>query len=249
MERRLPDFLVPGAQKGGTTTLQTLLAAHPQVFLPVCKEVHYFSLHHDRGEAWYAEHFSAAKPSQNCGEITPYYLFHPEAPGRIQALLPNVRLVLLLRDPVERAVSQYFHSVRLGLEPLTMEQALAAEPERLAGAEAVLGSPGGRHRSHQEHSYLGRSRYEQQLERYLSLFRREQLLILRSEDLFADPGRIWERLLRFLELDPHPLPGGGIRANAGRGESSAVPSSVRRWLRQHLEPTYQAMASHYGIVW
>ncbi|MBC1262451.1 sulfotransferase domain-containing protein [Synechococcus sp. BSF8S] len=249
MEGRLPDFLVPGAQKGGTTTLQALLSAHQQVFLPAGKEVHYFSLHYERGAHWYGEQFADAVPSQCCGEITPYYLFHPEAPRRIQELLPGVRLVLLLRDPVERAVSQYFHSVRLGLEPLSLEQALLAEPERLAGAEAVLDTPGGRHRSHQEHSYLGRSRYEQQLERYLRLFRREQLLILRSEDLFVEPGRIWQRLLAFLDLEFQPLPSGGIRANAGRGEASGVPLTVRRLLRHHLEPTYQAMASHYGIVW
>lgn len=249
MEGRLPDFLVPGAQKGGTTTLQTLLASHPQVFLPPGKEVHYFSLHYDRGEAWYREQFAKAAPSQCCGDITPYYLFHPEAPRRIQALLPKVRLVLLLRDPVERAVSQYFHSLRLGLEPLSLEQALLSETERLAGAEATLDTPGGRHRSHQEHSYLGRSRYEQQLERYLRLFQREQLLILRSEDLFAEPVRIWQQLLAFLDLDPQPLPSGGIRANAGAGEASGVPLTVRRMLRHRLEPTYGAMASHFGIVW
>lgn len=74
-------------------------------------------------------------------------------------------------------------------------------------------------------------------------------MILRSEDLFVEPGRIWQRLLAFLDLEFQPLPSGGIRANAGRGEASGVPLTVRRLLRHHLEPTYQAMASHYGIVW
>lgn len=141
--RKAPGFSRSRGPEGGTTTLQALLSAHQQVFLPAGKEVHYFSLHYERGAHWYGEQFADAVPSQCCGEITPYYLFHPEAPRRIQELLPGVRLVLLLRDPVERAVSQYFHSVRLGLEPLSLEQALLAEPERLAGAEAVLDTPGG----------------------------------------------------------------------------------------------------------
>jgi hypothetical protein len=111
---RWPDFLVLGTQKGGTTTLHHLLRQHPDVFLPSVKEVHFFSLHYGKGAAWYGEHFRGAQPQQRCGEITPYYLFHPEAPGRIHQLLPKARLIILLRDPVERLLSQYFHSRRLG---------------------------------------------------------------------------------------------------------------------------------------
>ncbi|MCT0224977.1 sulfotransferase [Synechococcus sp. CS-1328] len=251
----LPDFLGLGVQKGGTTTLQRLLERHPQVFLPAGKEVHFFSLHYGEGEAWYRHHYAAAAPHQRCGDITPYYLFHPAAPGRIQALLPQARLIVLLRDPVERALSQYFHSRRLGLEPLDLDAALAAEPQRLAGAEALLaagdGVVVGRHRSHQEHSYLSRSRYEQQLDRYEALFPPGQLLLLRSEDLFAAPERIWPLLLEFLALDPCPLPAeaASLRANAGRGEAGHVPEALRRRLRQELEPTYRAMAARYGISW
>ena len=138
MPQGLPDFLGIGVQKGGTTTLQRLLEQHPQVYLPPCKELHYFSLHYGQGEAWYQQQFEAAAPDQRCGEITPYYLFHPQVPARIHALLPEAKLIVLLRDPVERALSQVAHSMRLGLEPLELEEALAAESERLRGAEAVL---------------------------------------------------------------------------------------------------------------
>ena len=113
---RLPDFLGIGVQKGGTTYLHALLQQHPQVFLATPKEQHFFSLHWDRGVSVYASRFAAAEPRQRCGEVTPYYLFHPLAPQRIQALLPAVRLIVLLRDPVERLLSQYFHSRRLGLD-------------------------------------------------------------------------------------------------------------------------------------
>ena len=246
--QQFPSFLGLGTQKGGTTTLQQLLEQHPQVFLPPAKELHFFSLHYSQGAAWYARQFSAAGPGQCIGEITPYYLFHPQAAARIADLLPQARLLVLLRDPVERTLSQVFHSQRLGFEPLDVEEALAAETQRLEGAEVVLQAADGRHRSHQEHSYLARSRYEQQLAVYERHFRRDQLLILRSEDLFADPEPLWQRVLQFLGLASVPLPQ-LPRANAGAGEAQAVAPAVRKRLRQQLEPTYQQLQERYGIAW
>ena len=236
---RLPDFLGIGVQKGGTTTLHRLLAAHPHVVLAPIKEVQFFSLEFGRGMPWYAHQFAAVAPDQCCGEITPYYVFHPEAPRRIQAVLPQVKLIVLLRDPVERTLSQYFHSRRLGLEPLELEAALAAEPQRLAGAGAVLARPEGRHRSHQEHSYLSRSRYEQQLPHWQALFPPQQLLVLRSEELFSQPETLWTRVQQFLGLELQALPTQAFgKANAGAGEAAAVPQVLRDRLRQALAPTY-----------
>lgn len=245
---RLPDFLGLGTQKGGTTTLHQLLRRHPGIFLPPSKELHYFTVHYAEGVSWYASHYAEAPLHCRCGDITPYYLFHPQAPGRIRDLLPNVKLIVLLRDPVERTLSQYFHAVRLGVEPLPLEQALVAEPRRLAGAEQSLAEAGVRHLSHQEHSYLARSRYEQQLARYERLFAPEQLLVLRSEDLFSQPDRIWRRLLVFLELEPVALPD-APPANAGAGEAASVSPQLRGWLREQLDPTYLAMEKIYGIGW
>ena len=249
MGGRLPDFLGLGVQKGGTTTLQRLLELHPGAFLPVAKELHYFSLHFAAGEAWYRAQFAAARPEQRCGEITPYYVFHPQAPDRVQALLPRARLIVLLRDPVERALSQYFHSRRLGLEDLPLEAALAAESERLKGAQELLRAPEGRHRSHQEHSYLSRSRYEEQLPRWQVLFPTEQLLVLRSEDLFEQPQGVWDRVLGFLKLNPVPLPELARPANAGRGEAAHVPPAVRLQLREQLQNTYHWAAEQHGLEW
>ena len=249
MTARLPDFLGIGVQKGGTTTLQCLLEQHPAAFLPAAKELHYFSLHYALGEDWYRQQFTGAMPDQRCGEITPYYLFHPAVPARIQALLPQALLIVLLRDPVERALSQYFHSVRLGLEPLSLEEALAAEEQRLAVADAMLQATDGRHRSHQEHSYMARSRYEQQLPVWETRFGAQQLLVLRSEDLFARAELVWTKLLQFLELEPWPLPALAQPANAGRGESAVVPLALRDELRDQLQPTYSWIARRYGITW
>ena len=159
-------------------------------------ELHFFSLHQHRGLEWYSHHFEAASSYQLCGEVTPYYLFGPLAAERLAAALPKVKLIMLLRDPVERALSQYFHSKRLGLETLDLQAALAAEQERLADAEEAL-KRGEVHTSHQQHSYISRSRYEKQLLRFDKLFPSDQLLVLPSEDLFKQPQAIWERVMNF----------------------------------------------------
>ena len=236
----LPHFLVLGTQKGGTTSLQKLLAQHPGVYLPPCKEVHYFSLHAEQPPRWYAEHYSEAQQGQQRGDITPFYLFHPQAAGRIKTLLPRVRMIVLLRDPVERALSQVFHARRHGFETLEVAEALAAEPERLASGSAY---------SFQKHSYVARSRYLEQLDRYEALFPREQLLILRSEDLFSTPERIWQQLLSFLELKPMDWPGALPRANAGEGLGDRIDPALRQQLRQQLSNTAAGVRSRYGITW
>ena len=236
----LPDFLVLGTQKGGTTTLQLLLNQHPGVFLPPGKEVHYFSKHWEQSPAWYASHYNGAAPGQRRGDITPFYLFHPQAPQRIQSLLPDAQLIVLLRDPVERALSQYFHSVRLGFEPLPIGEGLAAEQERLR-TDALLHL--------QEHSYVSRSRYLEQLDRYRELFPDQQLLVLKSEALFADPATTWERIESFLGLPATPCPSTLPKANSGQGEARAVPAEIRDDLRQLLKSTALGVRERYGFGW
>ena len=249
MGGRLPDFLGLGVQKGGTTSLHCLLEQHPEVFLPPVKEVHYFSLNFASGEAWYRSQFASAEPEQRCGEITPYYLFHPQVPARVREALPQAKLIVLLRDPVERALSQYFHSRRHGFEPLGLEAALESEPQRLLRAEACLKAADGRHRSHQEHSYLSRSRYEQQIPHWLKIFPAHQLLVLRSEDLFEQPATVWEQLLQFLGLKVFPVPHLRQPANSGRGEADNVSVDVRARLRSELSTTYRWAMDHYGFRW
>ena len=230
---RLPEFLGVGTQKGGTTYLYELLKRHPQIFLAEPKEQHFFSLHWQRGADWYGNQFASAAESQICGEITPYYLFHPEAPARIQSLLPNVKLIVLLRDPVERALSQYFHSRRLGLDHLDLEEAFAAEAGRLKKSVEAL-KQGLPHISHQQHSYLSRSRYEEQLQRFDQYFPPDQILLLKSEDLSVTE-LIWEKIMDFLGLNPSVT---GQACLSGQSKSNHVLSDFKRLLKE-LDSTYQ----------
>ena len=240
MTEGLPDFLVLGTQKGGTTSLQLLLNQHPNVFLAPGKEVHYFSKHWEQSQAWYASHYKDAAPGQQRGDITPFYLFHPQAPQRIHSLLPNARLIVLLRDPVERALSQYFHSARLGFESLTLEEALAAEPERLRTDSPL---------HLQEHSYVSRSRYVEQLDRYEELFSAQQLLVMKSEAMFADPATTWQQIESFLGLPTSPCPSTLAKANAGRDEAIGVSDAIRNALRQQLKATALEVRERYGFGW
>ena len=242
--RNVPDFVGIGVQKGGTTTLHHLLSAHPEVMMPCKKELQYFSNNFQLGPDWYLRHWPKSHPNGLRGEITPYYIFHPYAAPRLKELAPDVKIIVLLRDPVERTLSHYFHSRRLGLEELDLKQALAAEEGRLLHAKEYLRIPGNRHQSHQEHSYISRSRYEEQLVHWLKFFNEKQILILRSEALFKHPDQTWKSLLNFLSLTPTSFPTSAFsHLNAGRGEASQVPADVRNWIHQHLESTYSYMRS------
>ena len=240
MPARLPDFLGLGTQKGGTTSLHQWLSTHPKVFLPACKEVHYFDLQPEQPTSWYAQHFQNAQPEQVCGEITPFYLFHPDVPTRIHAVLPKVRMIVLLRDPVERTLSQVFHARKRGFESLMPEEALAAEASRLQS-----GNP----ESLQKHSYVSRSRYLEQLNRYETLFGQDQLLILQSEQLFSDPEKLWVQLLRFLQLEIIPLTKEFPQANRREGITNSVSKAVKNKLRNELAATALGVRERYGFGW
>jgi hypothetical protein len=140
--RPLPDFLLLGAQKAGTTALYEYLRRHPQITGPSWKEVSFFDRHWARGESWYRGNFPnlARTRGKLVGEASPSYVLHPLAPQRVQELVPDARLIVLVRNPVDRAFSQYNHEVALGREPLPFEEALDAEDERLRGEQGRLHS-------------------------------------------------------------------------------------------------------------
>ena len=204
--RPLPDFLVIGAQKAGTTALYAYLRWHPGITGPSWKEVSFFDRHWWRGERWYRGHFPLRAGQRLVGEASPSYLFHPLAPERARSLLPDVRLVALLRDPVARAYSQYQHEVALGREPLSFEDALAAEEDRTRGeVERLIAAPRAFSRAWWDHTYVARGRYAEQLERWLAVFDRAQLLVVRTEDLSERPAETYAEILGFLGAAPHEL--------------------------------------------
>jgi hypothetical protein len=189
-----PDYIIVGTQKGGTTSLHRYLTEHPQVSGGRGKEIHFFSWKYDRGLDWYLARFPPDGEAKVLGEASTSYLCHPEAPARVRRVLPDVKLIVLLRNPVDRAYSQYQMNVKKGYEALTFEDALAAEPQRLCDAES-RSDPHWRYAS-----YTTRGLYAEQLEWWLAEFPREQLLVLKSESFFARPDEGLQQALAFLGL-------------------------------------------------
>lgn len=208
---RLPDFIIIGAAKSGTTSLHDYLARHPQVCLSASedaavrnKEPCFFDpdVNWSRGLAWYRELFSAAGADQVCGEASTNYTRHPQVAGvpeRIAATVPNVRLLYLMRDPVERAYSHYVHRWSRELHP--------GEPFRESFGEFVARDP----------MCLDSSDYEMQIRHYWEHFPREALLLLRMDDLLSDPAALLRQVCRFIGVDPDCdlLAAGPVASNPG----------------------------------
>ena len=203
--RALPDFLIIGAQRAGSSSLFAYVCAHPRVAEPTHKEIHFFDNNWFRGLEWYRRYFPlrARMSGRITGEASPYYLFHPAVPARVAETLRDVRLIAVLRDPVERAYSAYQLARRQGHESLEFEEALAREDERLAGEEErMLADAHYLSGPHRRLSYRTRGLYADQLERWYEHVPREQLLVVRSEDLFADPAATLQTVFEFLGLEP-----------------------------------------------
>ena len=243
--RGLPDFMIVGAKRGGTTSLYNYLLEHPGV-LPLfparqhIKGAHFLASNFHRGTRWYRSHFPTAAYRRlrgrggpvAVGEASPYYLFHPLAAERAASLVPDTKVIVLLRDPVERAFSHYKERVRHGAEPLSFEAALEREPERLAGeAERIVREPGYSSFAHEHHSYVAQGRYLDMLPAWLEHFERERILIMPSEDLYANPQATVDRVTAFLGL-----PGWRLRSRTRHNYHPAA--DMRLETRQHLRALF-----------
>jgi Sulfotransferase domain len=204
-----PSFLIIGAQKAGTSSLFHYLAQHPDIHLPSEKELHFFDLHYDKGIAWYERRFPGKKlfKRQITGEASPYYLFHPLVPGRIRNHYPDIKLIVLLRNPIDRAYSHFQMERNRNAEPeLFFMRAVELENERITDEEQQITS--GRIQSGDKFrnwSYLRRGLYGQQIARWLHYFPAEQFLFIKSEDFFSDTLIHLEHIHTFLRI-PSTVP-------------------------------------------
>lgn len=236
--RTWPDYIIIGTMKGGTSSLYQYLTLHPEVLPANSKETHYFDINYHEGKNWYRTNFVKKKyklPGQLTGEASPYYIFHPLAAERVARLLPEIKLIALFRNPTERAYSHYQHSCRTKVETQSFEQALKLEPERLAGEkEKMLRDPKYHSQHYQMFSYLARGRYAEQLKVWFRYFRREQFLILKSEDMFAMPQEMMNKVFDFFSLPPHI--GSEFKKYNYHGEYSDMPETARKQLNEYFEP-------------
>ncbi|MCB0213147.1 MAG: sulfotransferase domain-containing protein [Anaerolineae bacterium] len=252
--RTLPDFIIIGAMKSGTSSLFHYLTQHPGIKASATKEIHFFDWQYNKGETWYRAFFPYEGRRRGdflTGEATPYYLFCPHTPQRIHTLIPHVKLIALLRNPTERAISHYFHSVRVGREKLPLLEALQAEEERIEEAwNAIQHSMSSNSSPLTWFTYKRRGLYIEQLQRYWRYFGREQILVESSEAFFQDPNATLSRVFDFLGVENRPHIADLSRKNKGHNRQD-VPNAVYEYLDRYFQPhnTQLAEALQQEMGW
>lgn len=258
--RARPDFLVIGTKRGGTTSLFNYLMLHPGILglFPGSrgkKSSDYFFKQRHHGEKWYSSHFHTSAYrhllerrlgyAPVAGEASPYYMWDPRIASEAFDVNPQFKAVALLRDPVERAWSHYQERVANGVEPLSFEDALAAEDARLAG-ELERMSADERYYStaHDWYAYRTRGLYLSQLQNWRSVFPEGQLLVVRSEDMYADVQRVFDQVCEFLGVPPYRLP--TTRTFGSSWRSSRMPEGARAELTRYFRPHNQELEEYLG---
>ena len=246
----LPDFLIIGVQKSGTNSLYDLLSEHPGVERAITKELNYFNLHFEKGVEWYRSQLPLPRRNEEhkpiTGEATPDYLFYPDAARRAAQVVPQARLIVLLRNPVDRAYSHYHHQVRKGRETLGFEEAMEAEEERLRGErDKMLEDEHYNSFNYRHFSYLSRGVYLDQLLRWSEFYSQEQMLVLKSEDFFERTPQTLKLVLDFLDLSDWRPEAWEVR-NKGYYEQEMAPATRRR-LEEYFEPHNRRLYEYLGM--
>lgn len=243
--RMLPSFIIIGTQKGGTTSLYQYIMKHPQILPPLEKEIRFFDYQYHKGLRWYKGHFPTllsekikgltSRETIHSGEASPNYLFDPRPPDRIKKIIPHVKLIVLLRNPVDRAYSSYQMAFRRGREKLSFAKAIEVESRRLTGElQKIKMDDRYISMNRQWYSYLARGRYIEQIEPWLQNFPREQLLILESGQFFRNPMKVVAEAQQFLGVKPFPLI--GHRVYNDGGNYPAMDPGLRKELTQYFAP-------------
>lgn len=253
--RGSPEMLLVGTQRGGTTSLFRALRQHPGFVGPSHRKgVHYYDVEYHRGRAWYLGHFPTRRSLDALaarlgyppvvGEASPYYLAHPLAARRFAADLPDVKVIAMLRDPIERAYSAHAHERARGYESREFAEAVSDEPRWVEQETAlILADDGYRSERHRHHAYLTRGHYVDQLIAIEDLIGRERMLVVDSARYFARPETEFSRVLQFLELPEH----GDIRHDRHNARPrSPLPGDLQGALEEHFEPYDRRLASWLG---
>jgi hypothetical protein len=250
--RALPDFIIIGAQKAGTTSMFRYLSQHSKL-LPSCvKEVHFFDggLNSDvdnfaKGEGWYRAHFPLKKHLNDHSktfEASPLYIFNPFTAKRIFDLVPEVKIIALLRNPTERAISHYFREKRKGRESLPILEALQEEEKRL---ESVDNNKDYKHKNFRHFTYKRRGLYKEQIERFLSYFPMQQMFVLSSEDFFREPDHTLRQVFEFVGVDTG-FKIKDLRPRAVGKNKRKVHADVYQYLNDYFLPHNQALYTLLG---
>ena len=231
---RLPNAVIIGAMRSGTSSIAHYLGKHPMIFMAPQKEVHFFDRNFSKGLLWYEEQFAMAGSERVICEATQTYMYEQLALRRLAEFLPEARLIAILRNPVDRAYSHYWLNRAQGKEILGFSEAIEAEPARLASGDS---------QDRMTYSYVDRGKYLIQLESVCSYFPRDALKVVLFDDLLDDPEGTYRVLCDFLEVDSHLLP-----SEVGRVVNSfRMFRSLRTWqLAKRLPPRMRRAVGRFN---
>jgi Sulfotransferase domain len=250
----LPNFVIIGAQKCGTTSLYNYLVGHPAIYEATTKEVGYFDQFYDKGLGWYRSHFPTPirkfyeklrnKTHIISGEASTGYILYPHALRKLAKTIPDVKLILMLRNPVDRAYSHYNHSVRCGKETLPFEEAIEKEEERVGAALRKIQMDEDYYNEQIDYfAYLRAGIYIDQIKVLMDLFPAERVLILKSEDFYANSQAVFNQTLKFLDVPSMDL----IDAKKyNSGVYSKMNNEVRNKLEDFFRPYNQSLYEYLG---
>lgn len=243
---REPSFLIIGAQKCGTTSLYYNLLQHPCISPAGKKEIHFFDENYEKGLDWYRSFFPPVGLFEGVitGEASPRYFYLPHVPGRVRDTFQGIKLILILRNPVDRAYSQYQHNFRNhGLtEPFETALVTAGQLDKERTGFPI--SDPAFSKKYRQFSFLARGIYIRQLEHWLCYFPIEQFLVLKSEDFFSSPGRIMNNLFAFLGLEPYTI---NEFARKNRYDYPPMNPATRAKLTEYFEPYNRRLYDFLGV--
>lgn len=244
-QRGFPSALLVGPRRTGTTSLYKTLRLHPNIQGASRKEIKFFNCNYQRGMDWYQAFFPRRTTLQAeqaiAIEASPYYSFHPLAAERIRAYFPEMKIIFSLRNPVDRAYSHYQMNYDLKVDELpSFEEAIEAEPGRLAGEEQkIIADDSYSVFRHMHLSYLAQGKYADMLERWFSVFPREQIFVLNSEEFFADMPAVFDQMISFLGLPAWQLE---VSQNANPGKYLPMKAETREKLKEVYRPHNQRLS-------
>ena len=251
---KLPDFLIIGAEKCGTTSLFQYIIEHPDVYSGRGKEIYFFDKQYFKGIHWYKLFFPVKtknifqKNTMISGEATPRCLNHPLAPKRIKKIMPNVKLIVLLRNPIDRAYSHYQMEHAYGRDKLSFEESIRIENNRIQGEFQKMEEDGTYYSpKFYWYSHLTSGIYWEQLERWFKYFPRKQFLIIQSEELFEKPSEVYNQALEFLGLHSHELKEyKKFRSREYEGIEKKEKQELEDFFRPHNEKLYQMLGKKFS---
>lgn len=251
-KRQLPGAIVIGTQKGGTSSMFRYLLQHPQYHGAINKEVHFFDYRYDKGLGWYQAMFpfrSEIPEGSVTGEASPFYMYHPLVPARVAESIPDAKLIVLLRNPVDRALSHYYHNVRRGRSQLPIQEAFDREqeiigPERERLKNKEIFKP----HDFRYFAYTERGLYVEQLERWFQHFPREQFFIRASEDFYTGGHAFMREVFEFLKIDPDYQISDFTPGNVGieRTEDPALRERLEAYFAPYNKRLEDLLGVSYG---